>query len=333
MRAKRVFAKVLGGAVLASGASGHPILAPEEKRTLPEGKAAAMDTKRLVEEIRGANDMALGRLAQGQGSGRVRISELFLPRGEKDEEKFHAVFTFKDENTKTAEYELSDGQPGQLRWTHVDTPKLKLGYRPGANAYVAPGSRGGHTFRILGRDFHPETFYMPYQVGLADHLEGLRKSSARFEPHIRADGLLEIEVSGNLKHGLWSKLGRVLLDPGGSFRLVHYDYLSQWDEYGSTTEVHFDGDYDGQFSPEYPKRVRRKLRETYKEPGQETTEANIEVEVEILAIDLRKEVAESDFTLEALGVPPGTEVVDFLRAIRYPYGFAPEDDGRPAAQP
>jgi len=287
-------------------------------------RAPSTSHEELINTIRVAHEVGGTSLFQGQGTASTRVTtirELRDGTEEREESTSFCAFEFKSQKTRTDEYAVIDGERGDLRLSFIDTGEVKYGHIAGANAYIMPG--GGAElahYRALGNDFHPETFSIPKRVHLADRLEGLLAMSKEFKPKFRDDGLFEITVAGRRDHESWELSARVVLDPRANYRLVEHHMKVQTDEHGSLTVVDYRVDYDSGFSDVYPKRVVREIFESYHgDSNRRTRNIRIKHDIELLGFDSQTEVPDSDFTFEALNLPVGIFVVDFIRDLSYRY--------------
>ena len=187
-------------------------------------------------------------------------------------------------------------------------------------------------YRELGNDFNPNTFMQCFHDPIVEHLEGVLDGPATLSTKMDKDGVLNLITVWKDKNHYQRNVMSV--DSNKGYRLVgtyalmqridmparnHTDFFEvQWDEHESSWYVKSAkfASYVGIHSPE----DRLSL-----EPGNLRSSTAIEV----TEFHPNVEINDSEFTLNGLGLPVGTPVVDKISGISYKIASVPVDTDVP----
>jgi len=231
-------------------------------------------------------------------------------------------FVFKGDLSRSTQFSIEDGKRGQpeIVWTKGEKCSVTLNH---SKNYASVESNPQYQFHHqLGYDFNPDTFMLWYLAPVSEHIRRVLNGPANLSTKTDSNGILllitDYKDQNHREHQV------IYLDPAKDYRLIgglnirenfkdpnrsHTDFLDiHWDQYQSSWYIknaHFSV-YKGVHSPEVrdsidPDKLRKKASTII-------TDFHPNVEVD-----------DSEFTLDGIGLPNGTLIVNKISGLRYRY--------------
>ncbi len=264
----------------------------------------------------------------GKGSALVETYARNNP-SKTGEKKFD--FMFKGDMTRSVCFGIKEGQLEQpeMLWATGEKCAVSYHYSGGASVRRYPPNQYYHQ---LGYDFNPSTFMQWYRMPLAVHTERLLDGPATLSAKMDSDGILHL--ISDYKDQNVNQHSVVSVNPNMGYRLVgsiaimeridrpsrnHTDFLEvQWDKYESSWYVKSAkwASYAGIHSPE----DRSSLG---------TDNLRMSTTVTVTEFHPNVEISNSEFTLNGLKLPIGTQVVDKISGIIYRIDSSPQSTDIP----
>lgn len=236
-------------------------------------------------------------------------------------------FMFKGDLSRSTKFSVKEGKRGQpeLLWAVGEKSTVIYNYTQGfVVVQRQPQSQFNHK---LGYDFNPDTFMLWYSTPLTVHTERLLNGPATLSTSMDNEGILHLITNykdpNTVEHFVMS------VDPAKGYRLVrglsvverfdkpdysYTDFLEiQWDKYGSSwyAKTAKFASYAGAHSPE--ERASLGADNLVHSTSVTVTEFHPNVEI-----------SNSEFTLNGLGLPIGTRVMDRISGRNYKIDSSPQ---------
>ena len=241
-------------------------------------------------------------------------------------------FIFKGDLSRSTRFSMEEGKRDlrEITWVVGEKCSITRNYRTN---YASVQRNPPHQFyHQLGYDFNPSTFMQWYRKPLTVHTERLLDGPSTLSAKMDNDGILHL-ISYYKDQNVNQQLV-VSVNPNMGYRLVgslaimeridrpsrnHTDFLEvQWDKYESSWYVKSAkwASYAGIHSPE----DRASL-----EPGN----LRMSTTVTVTEFHPNVEISNSEFTLNGLGLPVGTLIIDKISGTNYKIGSGPESTDMP----
>lgn len=259
----------------------------------------------------------------GKGSALVEtyVRNIPLLTGEK---KFD--FMFKADLSRSTRFSIKEGKRDLREITWVVGKKCSITRNYSTNYASVQRNPQGQFYHQLGYDFNPSTFMLCYSTPLAVHTERVLDGPATLSTKMDSDGILHLITDYKDQDSYQRRV--ISVDPNMSYRLIgmifimerfdqparsHTDFLEvQWYKYGSSwyAKTAKFASYAGAHSPE----DRASL---------EASNLRRSTEVAITEFHPNVEISDSEFTVNGLGLPIGTLIIDRISGAKYKIGSGP----------
>lgn len=248
---------------------------------------------------------------QKMAKGIARVEDQW----DEDEERI-IEFRFLQNLSRSDKYSIEDNKRGSREVVWSAGPRCYVGLNP-YNAVV--DSKVSRQFeRTIGYDFHPETFLQIWGTPICEELETILKAPAGQVSIDMNNGILNIVYKYNNE---FEQHQTISLDCHKEYRPVFWQYILkyprqpeenlmrkchiEWQKYRDSwfiSSIRQEGKWykctdDGQIVP-YEKKIKCTIEE----------------------FDPDVRITESEFTLDGIGVPYGTPVIDDITGITYSFG-------------
>lgn len=247
----------------------------------------------------------------------------------------YITFSFKDNMSRTDRFEYSDGKKGRRKFANAMGPKVYVGFNPN-NAIVRKDPANGW-YRILSKDFHPDTFLIREHRSFAERIQSIIEGPSVLSLDLSDSGIFKIRAVHSNNERKWDS--EFWLDKEKGFRLVRYKRVQTRLGTGQkvTEDIQMSWKRYGQFW--YINEAKCELGPTFyyiagEEPQVKRPYRDM---VEFVIEDFKPnvDVSESEFTLDGLNLREGIPVVDRISGVTFRYGSVPltmADLEKPLAQ-
>ncbi len=300
-----------------------------------EADADPRSVKAVLEEIKAGHERNVASIQSGTGTALVDYERLRAPDPRPEaagrprsksgaKRRIHWHVSGDQRRTDIESLELADG----VEAIYKKPVYGKLAWSPEGSTYAGYSADGRlekvslhHpiSFDIWGSEdaafhFEPLAMFHPIGISLPRSLEMILEDAAPLDITVhREDGQYVVETLSADGRTAWT----LVIDPAQGYGITR---LESWRDGEQFTDLRMEyASSDGVF---YPSKIRYTRTEPpLHDPFDPSTEPTVTLVILFTDTRLNVPVPDETFTLEGMGVPEGTEVVDLRRSRKRPGSF------------
>ena len=239
------------------------------------------------------------------------------PEIQKHEEEFLVNFAFKGQSSRADLYEVVDRNPGNLLESLIYTPETTFRYVNGKYVKILTPPSMLHSYYKHGYNFHPEAIIRFDGIGFVKKVETFLKAAKTINTKSTDEDLFAIDIEGSKIYPHDQYVATLTLDPKANFRPVYYRIDGENTKAGITGHILYEAEWKQYASIWYITDLRYETASSYNEGLKGHGKEMVDIHIE--NFDPKAEVKDSQFTLESLNIPIGTEVRDQKKGLVYKY--------------